>query len=296
MIATLTHLLTPKHTNNHRPRLLQPAGLAVLVSLSLVFNGLIRLYENYGNSGLVLGYASNISAEQVIQETNKLRVKEGLDSLKLSQALSTAAFQKAQDMFANDYWAHISPDGVTPWFFIKEQGYVYTVAGENLARDFDSTKPMMEAWMGSPTHRANIVHPKFEEIGVAVVNGKLEGVETTLVVQMFGSPATIAGAIEPSITPSASTDSNRVIESQELSDSQTIIQEEPQTAVLSTLTLKKSVFVAVVVLIMGVLIIDEIIIRRKKIVRFVGKNWAHLSFLAFVAVIIIIIIQPGSVL
>jgi hypothetical protein len=69
------------------------------------------------------------------------------------------------------------------------------VAVENLARDFDSTDAMLSAWMTSPTHRENIVHSKYKDIGVAVVNGTLDGVETTLVVQMFGTSTSSVAAV-----------------------------------------------------------------------------------------------------
>src|SRR5258708_28336998 len=91
-------------------------------------------------------------------------------------------------MFANQFWAHVAPDGTSPWQFFKNAGYQYYSAGENLARDFSNTSDMMAAWMASPTHRANIVNGRFREIGVAVVDGRLLGSDTTLVVQLFGTP------------------------------------------------------------------------------------------------------------
>ena len=91
-------------------------------------------------------------------------------------------------MFNKQYWAHTAPDGKEPWDFMSEAGYSYQVAGENLARDFSTTSAMVAAWMASPTHRANIMNGRYTEIGIAVINGTLEGVETTLVVQMFGTP------------------------------------------------------------------------------------------------------------
>ena len=91
-------------------------------------------------------------------------------------------------MFTDQYWAHTAPDGTEPWTFMHQMGYQYVVAGENLARDFGQTDEMVSAWLASPTHRANIMNPKYQEIGIAVIDGVLEGYETTLVVQMFGTP------------------------------------------------------------------------------------------------------------
>lgn len=150
-------------------------------------------------SGSILGYASNITVSEVIVQTNTQRAASGLRELTFNQQLTQAATAKAQNMFSNNYWAHTSPDGTQPWDFIKSAGYTYKIAGENLARDFDSTSPMVSAWMASPTHRANIMNPRYEEIGVAVVDGLLDGVETTLVVQMFGTPTSQEVAQQPSV-------------------------------------------------------------------------------------------------
>lgn len=160
------------------------SALAFLAVFSLGF-----LNKSAGiRGGVILGYATNITVDQVVAQTNQQRSAVGLAPLQFSGVLSSAAQAKAQDMFSNNYWAHVSPSGKQPWDFIREAGYSYQAAGENLARDFYQTDTMMGAWMASPTHKANIVNTKYSQIGVAVVNGTLEGTETTLVVQMFGNP------------------------------------------------------------------------------------------------------------
>ncbi len=159
---------------------------------------LSRLSVQFGS---VLGYASNIGAPQVVDQTNSERRSSGLGQLTLNPLLSQAAYAKAQDMFSHQYWAHTSPSGTEPWDFIKSSGYKYRVAGENLARDFMSSSEVTAAWMASPTHKANIMNPKYSEIGVAVVDGILNGTETTLVVQMFGTPA--SAETTPQVTDQA---------------------------------------------------------------------------------------------
>lgn len=147
--------------------------------------------RNFPNQlGFVLGYASDITVDQTLVLTNQERGKSGLGSLTLNAKLSSAASAKANDMFQNQYWAHVSPAGKEPWAFITASGYSYRVAGENLARDFNHTTDMVVAWMNSPSHKANIMNGRYTEIGLAVMNGQLQGVDTTLVVQMFGSPTT----------------------------------------------------------------------------------------------------------
>lgn len=196
MKHTLIHLLTPHQSNNHRARLLQPTGLGVLVGIFSLFQIWMTssLSIFFLPEGMVLGFASSIHAEEVVSLTNSERSALGLEPLQFNNALSEAARLKALHMFEHDYWAHIAPDGTTPWQFIRGAGYQYSVAGENLARDFQSTQPMIKAWMASPTHRDNIINQRYTDIGVAVVDGKLEGVETTLVVQMFGNLTTAVAA------------------------------------------------------------------------------------------------------
>ncbi len=89
-------------------------------------------------------------------------------------------------MVENNYFEHFSPSGTTPWDFIESAGYNYQLAGENLAMDFSTNEGVNRAWLNSPSHAKNILNPDFKNIGVAVIEGQLEGHETTLIVQMFG--------------------------------------------------------------------------------------------------------------
>ncbi len=139
----------------------------------------------------ILGTAS-FSADQIISLTNNKRTQNGLGTLTYNAQLAQAASAKAADMFANDYWAHNSPSGKTPWIFISGAGYRYVFAGENLARDFDDAGAVVDAWMNSPSHRSNLLDKNFKEIGVAVASGKLTGREGILVVQMFGASISTA--------------------------------------------------------------------------------------------------------
>jgi len=190
LIALLSHYLIPQRSNNHRPKILHPESLLILAIVVVGFFSLVqtvRFFPSLQNS--ILGYATNISIEDIVAQTNQQREKQGLSPLVLNSQLSAAALAKAQDMFDNQYWAHTSPQGKQPWDFIKAANYRYRVAGENLARDFYNTGDMVQAWMNSPTHKENILNGQYQQIGIAVVNGKLEGFETTLVVQMFGAPS-----------------------------------------------------------------------------------------------------------
>lgn len=204
LLRTVAHLYHPRRSNNHRARVLHPEAIATFSVLCLVvFMMVYSASKIPGRLGTVLGYASNISPADVIAQTNQQRQAAGLSALSHNGQLSAAAAAKANDMFAKQYWAHTSPEGTQPWSFIKGAGYSYQVAGENLARDFSVTNEMMDAWMASPTHRANIMSDRYTEIGIAVVNGTLEGVETTLVVQMFGTPRTVTAQVAPAAAVTA---------------------------------------------------------------------------------------------
>lgn len=189
--SVVSHLFKPKKSNNHRPKILHPEAYAFFLLAVLGFYLAFKSLSLFGfSTGWILGFSSTITPDQVIEQTNAQRRNLGLNELTLNQQLSNAALAKAQDMFSNQYWAHTSPTGVKPWNFIHNAGYSYKVAGENLARDFSNTSDMLAAWMASPTHRDNIINSKYQEIGIAVVDGELMGYETTLVVQMFGTQLT----------------------------------------------------------------------------------------------------------
>ena len=131
--------------------------------------------------------ASDITVEKVIELTNASRMEAGESALTVNSKLSQAAEAKASDMVANNYFSHTSPAGKTPWNWIQKENYDYIYAGENLAMDFFSAEKMEEAWMASPTHRANILNQNNHDLGTAVKEGIINGRETILSVVMFGS-------------------------------------------------------------------------------------------------------------
>lgn len=138
-----------------------------------------------------------ISAGNLVTMTNSARAQAGLKALNTNSQLIFAANMKASDMITKDYWAHTSPDGLTPWYWMKQAGYDYTYAGENLAVDFSDDSTLFSAWMASASHRANVLDPRYQEIGIAAVFGNFQGRNTIIVVQMFGTRATTSNQIAP---------------------------------------------------------------------------------------------------
>lgn len=138
-------------------------------------------------------------SREIIKLTNEARALNKLPALSANLKLDLAAQDKLNHMATKEYFAHVSPDGVNPWYWIKNSGYNYTVAGENLAIGFLTAKEATEAWMNSPSHRANLLNNNYREIGVAVKGVEIEGREGILVVQMFGAQTTQVVANKPKV-------------------------------------------------------------------------------------------------
>lgn len=183
--------LLPLKRNDWRPLALRHRALALVSSLLLSVKMLSLLAIAITP---VQAELSTITAERVVQLTNAERLKAGRPALTVNAKLSAAAKRKGEDMLAHDYFAHISPSGVTPWFWIQQQNYSYQVAGENLAIDFVEVEDVVTAWMASPSHKDNILHEAYTETGVATVTGEFANGTSTIVVHMFGLPAEAAPA------------------------------------------------------------------------------------------------------
>jgi len=296
---TLAHYFFPRHSNNHKAKLLHSSTL-FLVILSLVFYQAVL--QALPLSGLrILGYAANIPPSKVIQLTNQKRAEAGLASLEFDGALTAAAKAKGEDMLAQNYWAHVAPDGTQPWKFFIDSGYRYRFAGENLARDFSDPQSAVEAWMASPSHRDNLLSSKYSEIGVAVVEGDLDGVETTLVVQLFGArfvdttPQVPIARAETSV-PAQQAPTTAPLP--EVADSQIEVGEivtaapigivESTPILISPFDTTKSVSLMTIGLLLIILVVDGLVASSKKITRIGGRTFAHLAFLGMILAIVII--------
>lgn len=134
---------------------------------------------------------------KIIEETNKQRVANGLPVLTENSLLYQAAAAKSNDMFKNQYFEHTSPSGIDPGTLVLGHGYEYIITGENLILgNFESETEMVDDWMNSPGHRANILNISYTEIGVAVIKGTYEGQTVWIGVQEFGLP--LSACEEPS--------------------------------------------------------------------------------------------------
>lgn len=129
-----------------------------------------------------------VIASLLIFETNQERAEKQIPELKENPTLTKAAQLKANSMAEKGYFSHTDPEGNSPWYYLNLAGYKYEFAGENLAVNFVESKEVHKAWMNSATHKANIIQPKFTEIGIATAEGVYKGKKAVFVVQFFGTP------------------------------------------------------------------------------------------------------------
>ncbi len=131
--------------------------------------------------------SDEITAENVIRLMNVHRATEGLSPLVAEPRLSRAAGDRMRHMEEEAFWSHESPEGVTPFVWVRARAYDFQAAGENLAAGFETANLLVESWMESPGHRANIMSPDFEDCGIAIIEGSTRGpaVGKSIVV-MFG--------------------------------------------------------------------------------------------------------------
>jgi uncharacterized protein YkwD len=191
-------IFVPHKINGYRPHLIRAHGLVAVLIIAILAQAVYSITTT--GTFQVLGRSSDIQTAELLADTNQERISQNLGSLELNDQLSQAAFLKAQDMFEKDYWSHTSPVGVEPWKWVGDVGYNYSVAGENLAKNYPSAEATVTAWMHSPSHRENIMNDKYVDVGFAVVDGTLEGRATTLVVAFYGAPVTYT-AVQGSASP-----------------------------------------------------------------------------------------------
>jgi hypothetical protein len=189
----------PHHGNEFKPHFLRHESMMVFLFLVLAIEigFLIQVFVIFDKTNFLASVLPGV----LTNLTNDERKDNNAPPLTENSLLALAAELKAKDMAENGYFAHTSPDGKTPWYWLKQVGYSYSYAGENLAVNFFDSEDVARAWMNSPTHRANIVKDKYTEIGIGVANGVYEGRNTVFVAQFFGTPINITPIATPTPTP-----------------------------------------------------------------------------------------------
>lgn len=174
---------------------------------------LIVVFGIFTSIAIVLHKSSTnvavISPSNLLNVTNEQRELNNDQPLTLNQSLDQAAQQKANSMVSQNYWSHISPSGQTPWDIILASGYKFQTAGENLAYGFNSGDDVLNAWMASPDHRANVLDSNYSNVGFGVARSndyQNKGPET-VVVAMYASPAGQVSSVSTAQSAISSTSS-----------------------------------------------------------------------------------------
>lgn len=187
---TFRKYFVPHEENDFRPHIFRAPTVAFVCALALVIEGVFLFGSSYVIPRSEL--FGEILVNALVGGTNQARVADGLPALHESPLLDLAAQEKANDMVKNEYFAHTSPAGLTPWYWFYNVGYDFTAAGENLAVNFTDSADVTNAWLNSPEHRANILDSNYTDIGMATAQGTFEGHPAIYVVELFGAPAPAA--------------------------------------------------------------------------------------------------------
>jgi uncharacterized protein YkwD len=197
----IKHFILPSEDNNFKSKFLQSNLLLYCVVLLLTLKIVITLVS--------INIPQNIFFADITKATlenfaNQTRLSIGLPALVKNAKLEQAAQMKAENMVANNYFAHTSPSGIAPWFWFSKSGYNYKYAGENLAVGFYESEEVYIAWLNSASHKANIINPKYTEVGTAVLGGFGPN-NAIIVVQEFGSP------VKPVVKPASNSNVKPVV-------------------------------------------------------------------------------------
>jgi len=248
---------------------------------------------SYSKPG-VLGINSNIDQKKLIELTNIERQRKGLTPVLENDALDKAAKLKAANMFEENYWAHFAPSGKTPWDFILGSGYKFTFAGENLARNFYSSDEVVIAWMNSPTHRDNLLNSNYKDIGIAVVDGVLNGQKTTLVVQEFGNTEVLAK--KPTVDVSGKQITVPPNDFVNKPDLVTALGTKSSTkALFDPYQVSKIAGFSIITILASLLAIDIWVLRKRGVFRLSSQTIAHMALLSLTTGSLIMA-GPGAIL
>ena len=187
MISWLKKHFIPHENNDYRPHILRDSNTHIFIFIIILLEIVTFLGPTLTHLNMTGGMAAVLPA--VLDDlTNGERQSQKLNILTVNPILNKAAEMKANDMAVKGYFAHTSPEGKTPWFWLQTVGYDYQYAGENLAVNFSDSKDVTDAWMNSPTHKANIIKENYTEIGTGIATGMYEGKEAIFVAQVYANP------------------------------------------------------------------------------------------------------------
>lgn len=292
----LSHWFIPHKDTHKKAHLISWQALLVYALFFILLQVGFSIYS-YANPG-VLGISSNIDQKRLIELTNIERQKMGLSPVIENTELGLAAKLKGENMIAENYWAHFAPSGKTPWDFILGAGYHFTFAGENLAKNFYSSEEVVNAWMNSPAHRDNLLNGKYKDIGIAVVEGNLDGQKTTLVIQEFGTTEALAATPAVDIAGTTVQVPAKVLESNKSTGTlalNTPFVKSNTNVLVDPFWFSKIAGYSIILLIIILLSVDLIVLKKRGVFRLSSHHIAHMALLSFAASSLYLA-HPGVVL
>lgn len=216
----------PHSGNEHKPKILRSKSLITIAVFALLLKSLLvgYLFLNYPNQAKM----SELIVAKVLELTNKDRTALNLTSLSTNSFLNISASAKADDMIANDYFAHTSPNGNKPWDWIDRGQYPYLFVGENLAMNFTTADSAHKALMASPGHKKNILNDRYSEIGIAMASGDFNGKNTSVLVEIFATRKIVSPALAKAAETEPTAPEVPVAEkSEEIKEPPALAQEKP---------------------------------------------------------------------
>lgn len=196
----------PHKRNEYRPNFFSYRSLGVVVIGLVILQGIYLAQTKFVFEQT--DFLAAVLPAVLTGLANEDRAQQGLPILTHDERLTQAAQLAANDMAEKGYFAHYSPDGVSPWHWLDQVDYQYIFAGQNLAVNFTDSKDVEEAWLNSPTHRANIMKREYTRIGIAVAEGQYQGERATFVVQYFATPTTIGVSPNEGLSTFASSEAS----------------------------------------------------------------------------------------
>ena len=195
MKRALKKYFIPHEENNYHPHILHTKRAVFYGAVSLVLKMVVVLFVLALPARVfVLPDVLAMEQKKILAFTNELRAQKGLEPFTEVSKLDLSAQNKADDMAKYSYFSHTNEENKTVSNWVKETGYSYRFAGENLAMGFSTARDVVNAWVKSPTHYANLIDTDFLEFGAGLQSGEYNGVPTVFVAEHFASPAKIAVA------------------------------------------------------------------------------------------------------
>lgn len=286
------HWFIPHKDTHKKAHLISWQGLLIYVLLFILLQVSFSIIS-YTKPG-ILGITANIDQKKLIELTSIERQKKDLPPLVENEALNKAARLKAENMFSENYWAHFSPSGKTPWDFILGAGYRFTFAGENLAKNFYSADDVVVAWMASKTHRDNLLNSNYKDIGIVVMEGVLNGQQTTLIVQEFGTTEVLASR------PAVNVQGKQIaVPIEDLTSKPQLVEAASKKTLIKPLIdpyqMTKVAGFTVIIVMSSLLALDIWILKKRGVFRISSHNVAHLALLSLAAGSLFMA-SPGAIL